>query len=239
MTEYIAASMPVVGDSGPSQDSEYDPSKPIMMFKMDERTYPFRLISNYDDDSVTEANTLLSSLESAYSITDLATINLSWNYGVANIVSTYRDNYAVLNNSQSLLYSYQDIKNLMVANPGYDYDAKIIGDYSSLVESGIHIEFVLKKNGVVYGSKVLDLSTDYYFLVDKDAEGTVEEKVRARLAKYLGDDIEFYLKPYDTAETYMDGSTSIPLSGFYLYFEKDSERIHDYYVGFCNHEQPY
>lgn len=237
MVEVVQGNFPVVGDSG---NTEIDPSQPLYTMKWEERTYPFELITEYDNSDLTSIQSIVNGLEDSYSITDLASINLMWNYGLVDIVSNYaRRNNLLINDSQILLYSYQDLKNLILKNPDYSFDIKLLGDAQNGISSTGTVQLIVKKDGVVYGSRIIDLCTDYFLRVDKDAEGTIQEKVENRLKSYFGDNVEFYLKPFDSGEEFDDDGENVPAHGFYLYFEKDAENIHEYYESFCDHSAPY
>ena len=231
----------MLGDSGPVEPC--DPSEPWYIGESIERTYPYEFKPGYNQEDLTKANSIISGIDDSYTISDLETINMSYNYGRVNYFMAIRDGlYSDPNmkkSSEDILNCFQPIKNIMNNNQEFDYHLSLV-NYQSRVDNiseTAELQLIVMKNNIALATKSIKLINNYYFFVDKDATGTVKDKTEQRLENYFGNK-KFYIKQFDTTEKYDDNGTELPLTGFYLYFEKDSDMIHDNY-NWCDKNEPY
>ena len=231
----------MLGDSGPVEPC--DPNEPWYTSQYIERTYPYEFVTNYNQENLIKANNIINSIEDSYTISDLETINMSYNYGRVNYFIGIRDGLLsdpnMKKSSEDILKCFQPIKSIMNNNKDFDYHLSLANYLNRAEVNSETAELVLivMKDNIAYATKPIKLINNYYFFVDKDVEGTVKDKTEQRLENYFGDK-KFYIKQFDTSEKYDDNGTEIPLTGFYLYFEKDSDLIHDVY-SWCDKTAPY
>ena len=224
----VTDKMPLVGDTGGGSEPELD--APRCLFYREEFDYEFE--SELDTTLVEKADTLVSSFEDEYSIEDISLLNLFYNYGSLS-------GFGEMDDYSSLLYNFQDLKKTMLENKDFDYKVFLHQNMTRPGVSELHVYLLLTKDGKVYGIKKTVLSEKFFFRVDKDAEGTLTEKVENRIKKYYGDNVKFYLKSaplyYYDQPTYTDYDGEVSnVSQYYLYLEKDNDAINTFYNEYCN-----
>ena len=205
--------------------------------------FNFKYETPPDNDLIEEANTITNSLKNKeYKVEDLELLNLYWNYG--NIEYRF-DNYY----DNTLIYSFQEIKNTVTKNKKFNYVTKsVYSGLSSFHGYGRTALLIVEKDGFAYSNGIINLYANFFFKVDKDKTGTQLEKTAERIKNYFGIHNGFYLEPVEYGDDiYQVGSNSYNVQQYRLYFTKDKDQVDAYWrqqcgwewsadTDFCNHK---
>lgn len=140
---------------------------------------------------VEKAKKILSNFKEEDRLYGLQLVNLMYHYGKMEDADYRKD---------TIFARYSDFKKIMEKNPEYQYVSNGGRGGGDPIKRHRVIQAGMFKDGIMYGIKQLDHYEQQILFVDKDSDGTLREKVEARLNEYFNNkvDIEVEIENDDT-----------------------------------------
>ena len=180
-----------------------------------ERVYKYSN-EEMNQENLDKAREIVQSMDLYYETRDLSYINNLMNYGGVDELLNGESNV--------VLFQYPEIKRILEQNPEFEYELSNVGglgDNDKIFSTAV---LYIKKDGVIYSSKLLAFVIRQLIFVDENEEGTLVERATNRIKNYINDSKEFTITetglPYGAFSTEIDDTeypvlqTEIQIEGF-------------------------
>ena len=140
--------------------------------------YPVEIkyLENFNQKTYNSASKLLKSFGEGERLYDLGLINMIYHYGEMFDEDFFDDH---------ILYRFSKFKKIMERNPEYQFVLNGGRGGCGIPTCERVIQVGVFKDNVLYEVKQIVYKEDHVLLVDKNQNGTIEEKIRSRLNKYF------------------------------------------------------
>ena len=141
-----------------------------------------------DEKTLKQANKIITELKDEYTVYGLRAITAVYHYGEFQLDG---------NDTPAILYRFPELKKILSKNKGLEVDlSSTIGAGGDGLSGSVAKELVIKKNGIAYATKQVDLTFTSIIPVDKDEEGTPYEKAVKRIKNHIGENkVKIELNP--------------------------------------------
>ena len=135
----------------------------------------------YDEEVLTTAKEVDNKLDYSYTLYGYDVINSFYHYG-----TTMNDIFS----SNTVMYRFPKIKEVLTEYPYFDYSASAGGSSGGFYSQSSGF-IKLFKDDILYGMHYFDANYFGILLVDKEEEGTTLEKAKRALNTYFGGKVEY------------------------------------------------